>query len=163
MCVANESIPTGHALTAAQLLDLVFSQARGTIARLDQGANLLFANCGRGAVLAELAQRFPRSRFFGLEASFPDVTAARDHLLQNLWFEADARLLPRLNGIFDFAFREPDPRGARLADMAHLLRHGGLLFDLHAAEPDQAGYWREKLVVIRHVPLPDGFCTISRK
>lgn len=165
MCVLNESFPPS--LTGEGLLDLVFSQARGTIARLDLGANLLHANCGRGAALIELARQFRRSLFLGLESPGHDLTvalsAARASRLQNLWIESDPGRQPHVNGSFHFALRHSHPRGLDLAVVARLLRNGGLLFDLHDHPSAVKSYRDEDLIVLRTITLPDGFCTIARR
>src|SRR5882757_1959990 len=109
MCVLSPS--ASPSFTDEQLLDLILTQAPGSIARLDQGVNLLFANCGRGESLLLLARRFPRSRFYGLEASAYDRGAARQAVRaswrQNLWIQPDSVNLPDLTGTFHLALRLP--------------------------------------------------------
>lgn len=165
MCVLSPS--TSPALTDEQLLDLVLLQAPGSIARLDQGVNLMLANCGRGESLLALAQRFPRSRFYGLESSAYERGAARQavraSMRQNLWIQPDAVHLPDLAGTFHLALRLAQAGGVDLAEIAHLLKPGGLLFDLHLTTPLGSLYRAANLSVMRSVRLPDGFCTLALK
>lgn len=165
MCVLSASLPL--ALDDNHLLDLVFVHAPGTIASLDSGANLLFANSGRGEALVALARRFPRSLFLGLEADNVEMSVARQALrlagAQNLWLEAGPAELPRLTGIFDLALRLPDPAGTSLADTVALLKPDGLLFDLHPQTSMIGAYHDAGLEVIGRIALPDGFCCIARK
>jgi hypothetical protein len=165
MCVLTESFPP--ALDDNHLLDLVFVHAPGTTARLDSGANLLFANCGRGEALVALARRFPRSLFLGLEADTVEMSAARQALriagVQNLWLEAGPAELPRLTGIFDLALRLPDPAGTSLSDTVALLKPDGLLFDLYPPSSMIGAYHDAGLEVAGRIALPDGFCGIVRK
>lgn len=149
------------------LLDLVLPNVRGTFVRLDTGANLLFAGCGRGEALVELARQFPKSRFFGVEPSPAQLAAAREAVrtgwLQNAWVEPDTGHLPHLKGIFDFVIRHGDDYTAPLASLTPLLRQRGVLFDLTGEKPDSAGYQASGLIILRCVELPDGFCTIARR
>ncbi len=166
MCVLSQS--ASSALTDEQLLDLILTQAPGSIARLDQGVNLLLANCGRAESLLFLAQRFPRSRFYGLEASAYERGAARQavraSMRQNVWIQPDAAHLPDLTGTFHLALRLSQPSGIDLPEIAHLLKPGGLLFDLHLIAPPGSPYRAADLTVIRRVRLPDGcLCTLALK
>lgn len=165
MCVLSES--PSRALDESRLLDQVFVHAPGTIAHLDSGANLLYANCGQGEALVALARRFPRSLFLGLEADTMEMSYARSAQrlagAQNLWLEAGPAELPRLAGIFDLALRLPDPAGTRLADTVALLKPEGLLFDLHPPTSLIGAYHDAGLEVVGRIALPDGFCCIARK
>ncbi len=166
MCVLSQS--PSAALTDEQLLDLILTQVPGSIARLDQGVNLLFANCGRGETLLALARRFPRSRFYGLEASAYDRGAARQAVRaswrQNVWVQPDSVHLPDLTGTFHFALRLPHATGTGLPEIALLLKPGGLLFDLHLATPPGSPYRAADLTIIRRLQLPEGcFCTLALK
>jgi hypothetical protein len=165
MCVLTESLPS--VLDDNHLLDLVFVHAPGTTARLDSGANLLFANSGRGEALVALARRFPRSLFLGLEADTLEMSVARQTLrvagVQNLWLEAGPAELPRLTGIFDLALRLPEPAGTSLSDTVALLKPDGLLFDLHPPSSMIGAYHDAGLEVVGRTALPDGFCCIVRK
>lgn len=165
MCVLSASLPP--TLDDNQLLELVLVHAPGTTARLDSGANLLFANCGRGDALVALARRFPRSLFLGLEADTMEMSYARSAQrlagVQNLWLEAGPAELPRLTGIFDLALRLPDPAGTSLADTVTLLKSDGLLFDLYPPTSMISAYHDAGLEVVSRIALPDGFCCIARK
>jgi len=165
MCVLSES--PSLALDDSRLLDEVFAQAPGTIAHLDSGANLLFANCGQGEALVALARRFPRSLFLGLEADTMEMSDARSAQrlagVQNLWLEAGPAELPRLTGIFDLAVRLPGSNGTSLADTVALLKSDGLLFDLHPQTSMIGAYHDAGLEVAGRIALPDGFCCIARK
>ena len=158
---------TSIEFTADRLCDQVFTAAPGTIAQIDLGANLLLANCGRGAALIELAHLFPRSRFFGLEADPTDLAdareAARAHWLQNIWFEPDVSALPRLAGIFHFAIRLPGQGGPTLSEVAHLLQRRGQCLDVHLAPTDPQCYREAGLSAPREFRLPNSFLTITRK
>jgi len=147
MCVLSVSLPP--VLDDHHLLDQVFVHAPGTTVRLDSGANLLFANSGRGEALVALARRFPRSLFLGLEADTMQMSYARS--------------AQRLAGIFDLALRLPDPAGTSLSDTVALLKPDGLLFDLHPQTSMIGAYHDAGLEVIGRIALPDGFCCIARK
>lgn len=165
MCVLSPF--ASSPLTDEQLLDLVLLQVPGSIARLDQGANLLIANCGRGEALLALASRFPRSRFYGLEASAYERGAARQAVRascrQNLWVQPDAGHLPNLNDTFHLAVRLLQPGGISLPEIAALLGPDGLLFDLHLTAPLVSHYRATGFTILRSVRLPDSFCTLARK
>lgn len=165
MCVLSS--PVSPSLTEEQLLDLVLTQAPGSIARLDQGVNLLLANCGRGESLLALAARFPRSRFYGLESSAYERGAARQavraSMRQNVWIQPDVVHLPDLTGTFHLALRLSQPGGVDLPEIALLLKPGGLLFDLHLTAPLGSLYRAANFTVMRSVRLPDGFCTLALK
>jgi len=165
MCVLSQ--PASLPLTDEQLLDLVLLQAPGSIARLDQGVNLLLANCGRGETLLALAQRFPRSRFYGLESLAYERGAARQavraSLRQNVWIQPDAVHLPDLTGTFHFGLRLAHAGGVDLSEIVLLLKPGGLLFDLHLTAPLGSLYRAVNLTVMRSVRLPEGFCTLALK
>ena len=47
------------------------------VARLEQGIEMLDLGCGRGRILLHLAQRFPNSRFTGLDLSAPAIAHAQ--------------------------------------------------------------------------------------
>ncbi|HEY0863205.1 MAG TPA: hypothetical protein VGD97_03805 [Lacunisphaera sp.] len=165
MCVLTEPVPPVP--DAEQLLGLVFLQMPGTIARLDLGANLLVANCGRGRTLVALARQFPRSRFFGLETAVADRAAAqaaiRGAWLQNAWIEPDSGHLTALTGSFQVALRLPHPAGVPLPTLVSLLQDDALLFDLHPGAGGAGSHESAGLTLLRHARLPDGICTIARK
>lgn len=62
----------------------------GLSERLAQGIDVLDLGCGRGLVLAELAARYPASRFTGIDLSTDAISWAREHSGErpNLRFEA---------------------------------------------------------------------------
>lgn len=165
MCVLTEPVPP--VLDAEQLLGLVFLQMPGTIARLDLGANLLVANCGRAPALIALARQFPRSRFFGLETSVAYRAAAqaavRGAWLQNAWIEPDSGHLTALPGSFQVALRLPHPAGVTLPTVVPLLQDDALLFDLQPVISAAETHASAGLTVLRHARLPDGTCIIARR
>lgn len=145
------------------LLDRLFPAAPGTIARLDTGANLLFAGCGDGETLATIARLFPRSRFVGTEPGTGALDAAcasiRARGLQNTRVSPpDSVRQPHLQGIFDFIIRLDGEASAPLDALPALLRKSGLLFDLGQALPSAADYHDMGLIILRSLALPDG-CT----
>jgi hypothetical protein len=153
--------------TADRLCDQVLTQAPGTIAQLHLGANLLLANGGRGGALTELAQMFPRSRFFGLDADAADLAAARaggrTPWGKNIRLKPDVSALPSLAGMFHFALRLPSQWGPTLSDLTQLLQRRGQCFDLHREPVDPQAYREAGLSGLRQLRLPDCFCTITRK
>ena len=55
----------------------------GLTDRLVQGIRVLDVGCGRGRVLNRLAERYPRSRFMGMDLSTDAIRFARDEAQQN--------------------------------------------------------------------------------
>ena len=55
----------------------------GLTDRLAQGIRVLDVGCGRGRVMNKLAQRYPRSRFLGMDLSADAIGFARDEAAQN--------------------------------------------------------------------------------
>lgn len=146
--------------SARDLIDLVLPAAPGATARLDQGANLLFAGCGRAESLVVIAGLFLRSRFLGLERE-PDAlgaarSAVRENWLQNTQVSPDTVRQPHLQGIFDFIIRQGGETGAPMDSLPSLLREGGLLFDLGDEVPSPADYHDAGFVILRSFRLPDG-------
>jgi SAM-dependent methyltransferase len=80
----------------------------GAEERLERGSSLVDLGCGRGRALTALAERFPRSRFVGLDLSPAAIAYARERAagLDNVTFEVrdlstfDSDAEP---GAFDFA------------------------------------------------------------
>lgn len=119
-------------LLASEVLPLV----PGLAELLARGADVLDVGCGSGRVLCELAQRFPHSRFVGVDLAREAVADARRAAttlrLRNVRFEeGDAAALP-LERRFDVAtafgviHRQPEPERV-LARIARTLRPQGLL------------------------------------
>lgn len=108
----------------------------GLIDRLRLGIEVLDLGCGRGRALMLLAERFPRSRFRGVDASTEAIAWAREQAdargLDNLEFEvADAAVLGEehvgqydLITTFDAIHDQRDP-AAVLSNIAGALAPGG--------------------------------------
>lgn len=148
------------------LINQVFPAAPGTLARLDRGTNLLFAGCGEGEALIEIARIFPRSCFLGLERSAGAFGAARTAVhkawLQNTGISPDTARQPHLQGIFDLVIRRGGDDGAPMDALPTLLRDGGLLFDLADEPLSPADYHDAGFVILRALTLSDGSrCTIA--
>lgn len=60
------------------LLDHILPLVPGLVARLESGIDVLDLGCGRGKALKLMAERFPQSRFLGLDLSEEAVRFARD-------------------------------------------------------------------------------------
>jgi 2-polyprenyl-3-methyl-5-hydroxy-6-metoxy-1,4-benzoquinol methylase len=108
----------------------------GLVDRLRLGIEVLDLGCGRGRALMLLAERFPRSRFRGIDASAEAIAWAREQAdaraLDNLEFEVvDASALGEahvgqydLITTFDAIHDQRDP-AAVLANIAGALAPGG--------------------------------------
>jgi ubiquinone/menaquinone biosynthesis C-methylase UbiE len=104
-------------------------------ARLEQGIDVLDLGCGRGLALVHMAQRFPKSRFVGIDFAEDAVAFARRNAqlkgLTNLVFEAmDAAKLHAENS-FDFittfdAIHDQARPDLVLGNIRRALRPGGL-------------------------------------
>lgn len=163
-----ESAPASFpGLCTDDLLDSVLTAARGTIAQLDVGTNLLFAGCGRGEALVEIARLFPRSRFLGVERAADALAASqqavRDGGLQNVTLgRPDIVRRAYMQGIFNFVIRQGGETSAPTDSLPALLRDGGLLFDLGENSPSPADYHDAGLVILRKIRLPNGCaCVIA--
>jgi SAM-dependent methyltransferase len=101
---------------------------------LEKGIAALDVGCGIGRTLIELAQRFPRSRFVGVDLSAPAIAEAKrsadERRLRNLRFEVRDAAELRGPAQFDFAsafsviHRQPEPERV-LASIAAVLRPNG--------------------------------------
>lgn len=165
MCLLLETTPR-TAPSARDLIDVMLPAIPGTIARLDQGTNVLFAGCGRAESLVVIAGLFPRSRFFGVESNPAALGAARaavrENWLQNTQISPDTVRQPHLQDIFDVVIRQDGEAGAPLDSLTTLLREGGLLFDLSNETLSPADYHDAGFVILRTIRLPDGSrCTIA--
>ena len=72
-CMAEDS---GQTVTA-QLFDTLLPMVPGLAARLESGIEVLDAGCGRGSALLAMAQRFPASRFVGIDLCADAIDHAR--------------------------------------------------------------------------------------
>lgn len=85
--ISGELLGAGPQSIATQLLAI----QPGLAQRLERGMIVLEAGCGSGELLVELARRFPRSRFLGIDLSPDAIRLARRSQLRagtnNLHFE----------------------------------------------------------------------------
>lgn len=166
MCVLNEILPPAGIAATDQLVDLYFPMAPGTLAQLDAGTTFLLTNCGEGAVVLELARRFPRSLFAGIDHSDWNIACARREAqaagLANVWFEAGDITTHRFGGIFHLVASLDDevpplPLVTRLAALHRSLRRGGTLFlqppaDTVSHRLLEAGFASVRRVAFSHDP-----------
>lgn len=95
--MAEDSAQTVLAALDAHVLPMV----PGLVERLEEGIDVLDVGCGSGRVLRALADRFPHSRFVGIDLSESALAAARQTAdgLENLEFrQVDAA---RVDEVFD--------------------------------------------------------------
>lgn len=119
----------------AQLFDAILPLAPGLAGRLEAGIDVLDAGCSRGQALLAMAERFPASRFLGLDLC-PDAIAhgtadASERGLANIAFEAvdlsryDAKAAFDLVTSFDAVHDQKDPDGL-VGTLHRALRPGGI-------------------------------------
>lgn len=82
----------------ATLMSRTLPMVPGLIERLEAGSDVLDVGCGQGVAILMLAQRFPRSRFTGMDLSTEAVATARDeatrlNLTNTTFMAADAATL----------------------------------------------------------------------
>ncbi len=86
--MAEDSGQSVLSVLHAHILPLV----PGLPQRLEQGIRVLDVGCGRGRILTQLAEHFPRSRFVGMDVSREAIAHARDKTaragLENIRFIA---------------------------------------------------------------------------
>lgn len=121
----------------AQLFDTLLPLAPGLVERLEAGIDVLDAGCARGLALLAMAERFPQSRFLGLDLcpdAIADATAeARARDLTNVVFETqdltDFDASERFDFVtsFDAVHDQKDPAGL-VRRLYRALRPGGLYF-----------------------------------
>lgn len=105
----------------------------GTVAKLEQGANVADVGCGHGLTTTIMAKAFPKSSFAGLDFHEPSIEAAREHAsplkLNNLKFQVSlAKELPGkydLVTVFDCLHDMGDPVGA-MKHVRESLNPGGV-------------------------------------
>jgi len=117
------------------LLDHILPLVEGLDGALERGIRVLDVGCGRGRALLRLAERFPRSRFEGVDLCEEPIAWARDRAralgLENATFRAiDAGTGP-LGGPFDWvtafdAIHDQADPGAVLAAIAGALAPDGV-------------------------------------
>jgi SAM-dependent methyltransferase len=120
---------------ASKLVDVILPLVPGLAERLDAGIDVVDMGCGAGRALLQLAGRFPRSRFTGLdlcaEAFKPALEAARADGLANLSLrECDVSGLDTLGACdlvlaFDAVHDQKDPQ-ALLRMVRRSLREDGV-------------------------------------
>lgn len=117
-----------------QLFDTVLPLVPGLSSRLEQGIDVLDAGCGRGLALLAMADRYPKSRFLGIDLC-PDAVATAsanvaERGLGNIHFEArdltgfEAENAFDLVASFDAVHDQKDPQGLIRA-LCRALRPGG--------------------------------------
>lgn len=121
----------------AQLFDTLLPLAPGLVERLETGIDVLDAGCARGLALLAMAERFPESRFLGLDLcadAIADATAdAHARGLANIVFETqdlshyDVRERFDFVTSFDAVHDQKDPAGL-VRTLYRALRPGGLYF-----------------------------------
>ncbi|MCU0488204.1 MAG: class I SAM-dependent methyltransferase [Anaerolineales bacterium] len=103
--------------------------------------SLLEAGCGTGAILSDLAVRFP-NRLFGLDISRPYLHLASQQVSQAAFSQADAHYIPFREESFNivlchfFLLWVSQPEQV-VREMTRVLKTGGALLAL--AEPDYGG------------------------
>lgn len=133
----QEVMAVESAMTVVGALDSVVVPLLGGAEDFGRGLDLLDVGCGRGAALVALAEKFPRSRFTGVDLSRDAIThavaEARGRALSNVDFvELDAATLqqrwpqPSFDRVatFDAVHDQADP-AAVLAGIHAVLRPGG--------------------------------------
>ncbi|WP_404325666.1 class I SAM-dependent methyltransferase [Aerophototrophica crusticola] len=87
-CMAEESAQS----VVAHLFTAILPLVPGVLERLGQGIAVMDAGCGQGRALLAMAERFPKSRFVGLDLCEDALDAgwrmARERNLTNVFFEA---------------------------------------------------------------------------
>ena len=132
-------------------------QALGPIAdfmreRDQRKVKLLDVACGTGRFLREVRRAYPAMELTGLDLSRPYLAEAERHfegLRPAAWLEANAEAIPLADGSQDivttiFLFHElpPDVRRIVIAEMARVLKPGGLLVFIDSLQRgDRDGGW----------------------
>ena len=116
------------------LVDHILPLVEGSIARLEKGIDVVDVGCGAGGALLLLAEKFPNSRFTGLDLcadAFEDAarTAKRKGLTNLQFKEFDVSTATTLGAFdlvlaFDAVHDQKDPQGM-LSTIRRSLRPGG--------------------------------------
>ena len=119
------------------VVNQLFPHVPGTLALMERGANLLFADCGAGDALLRIARQFRRSRFVGVDEQPWNVASsasrARAARIGNLWFHDDLPDEFELPPVYHVVV-SLDPCGRIPRDphwivrVAAAVRHDGVLF-----------------------------------
>lgn len=127
---------SGQTVVAA-LFDGILPLVAGLHERLEEGIRMLDVGCGRGRALLALAERFPRSRFTGLDLCSEPIEWARaqaaERGLSNLTFDARDAATGDLGGpyelitAFDAVHDQRDPAALLAAIAKGLTRDGVFL------------------------------------
>jgi len=149
----NEVMAEESSQTVVAALDAYLLPLDPTLrARLEHGVDVLDMGCGRGRALLHMAERFPASRFTGIDLLPSAIDAARAEAvhrgLGNITFTAgddatlDADSAYDVVFTFDSVHDQADPE-RMLANIKRALRPGGLYFcqdikgqSTHAANMD---------------------------
>ncbi|WP_119461583.1 class I SAM-dependent methyltransferase [Rhodospirillaceae bacterium SYSU D60014] len=125
---------SGQTVVAA-LFDHILPLVPGLAGRLENGIDVVDAGCGSGRALVTLAERFPKSRFLGLDLCAEAIErgreAAREKGLANLHFEMRDLSTEETLGAydlvtaFDAVHDQKDPQGL-LDAVARSLKPGGV-------------------------------------
>ena len=97
---------SSHTTLEATLLTRTLPLVPGLVDRLDAGIDVLDMGCGEGVAIRMMAQRFPRSRFVGVDIAAEAIETARTEAeaagLSNARFEAQDAATFSAPAAFDF-------------------------------------------------------------
>lgn len=134
-----------------KILDPLLHLSPSLLERLNDGIDVLDVGCGQGRALILLAQRFPRSRFTGIDVSEPAIEAGRREVaalgLENVRFEVrdaaelDAKMRYGLIVTFDAIHDQAEPLEV-LQNIHAALRPGGTYV---MVEPDASTHLQDNI------------------
>ena len=95
---------SSHTTLGATLLTRTLPLVRGLVDRLEAGVDVLDMGCGEGVAIRMMAQRFPRSRFVGVDIAAEAIATARAEAanLTNAQFLAQDAATFSTPAAFDF-------------------------------------------------------------